>query len=92
VEKVSRQLKDQQNSPIDSGVYWTEYVLRHDKEDLARLKPLKVFHSYWFQSNLLDVWIFLLCTSIAFLYLSFFMLKWSFFYWTNRGTEKLKKN
>ena len=43
-------------SPLDTAVYWTEYVFRHG--DCAHMKPLAV-HQSWWQRRLLDVWLFI---------------------------------
>ena len=44
-------------SPLDTAVYWTEYVLRHG--DCAHMKPLALYQPWW-QRRLLDVWLFVM--------------------------------
>ncbi|KAI5706297.1 hypothetical protein M8J75_006741 [Diaphorina citri] len=53
----SRILKDRLRSPLDTAVYWTEYVLQH--EGALHLSPVSR-HLYWFQYYLLDVLAFIL--------------------------------
>jgi glucuronosyltransferase len=43
--------------PIDTAVWWTEFVLRHGG-DTSFLKP-KGIHQTWYQRRLLDVWGFI---------------------------------
>jgi glucuronosyltransferase len=60
--RLSNLFKDQPMKPVDTAVYWTEYILRHD--DLSHLKPVGREQT-WFQRRLLDVWLFtLLCTIV----------------------------
>ncbi|CAG7732911.1 unnamed protein product, partial [Allacma fusca] len=53
MEKLSKLFKDRPSSPLETAVWWTEYVLRND--DLSSLKPLGI-HQTWYQRRLLDVW------------------------------------
>lgn len=39
--------------PVDTAVWWTEYVLRH--EDTAHLRPAGN-DQYWFVRRQIDVW------------------------------------
>jgi hypothetical protein len=54
--EVSRILKDRPMSAMDTAVWWTEYVLRHET---THLKPLTLGQS-WIERRLLDVYAFLL--------------------------------
>lgn len=53
---VGRRAKDQIKSPIDTAVFWVQYVLRHDT---AHLKPPSI-NQRWWRKRLLDVWFVLL--------------------------------
>jgi glucuronosyltransferase len=64
--EVSRILKDRPMSAIDTAVWWTEYVLRHDT---THLKPLNLGQS-WIERRLLDVFAFLLLIICIFSYIS----------------------
>ena len=72
VEKVSRLFKDRISKPIETAVWWTEYVLRNPDSD--HLKPLAI-HQYWFQRRLLDVWGLLLLVFLAVAALKIYILK-----------------
>jgi len=50
MKKKSLVLRDRPMSPVDTAVYWTEFVLRH--EDTASLKPM--VHVDWFQRRMYD--------------------------------------
>lgn len=49
-------LLDRPMPPMETGIWWVEYVLRH--KDTSHLRPAG-FDQYWFQRRLLDVWLFL---------------------------------
>lgn len=49
-------LLDRPSTALETGVWWTEYVLRH--KDLSHLRAAS-FDQYWFQRRLIDVWAFL---------------------------------
>jgi glucuronosyltransferase len=50
MKKKSLVLRDRPMSPVDTAVYWTEFVLRH--EDTASLKPM--MNVDWFQRRMYD--------------------------------------
>jgi hypothetical protein len=51
-KEVSRRFKDRPMSAVDTAVWWTEYVLRHDT---AHLKSPGIWQ-HWWQRRLLDFW------------------------------------
>jgi glucuronosyltransferase len=53
MEVKSKLFRDRPQSPIDTVVYWTEYVLRND---VSSLKPMNN-HLTWYQRRLLDVYL-----------------------------------
>lgn len=61
MEVKSKLFRDRPQSPLETCVYWTEFVLRHDD-----MSPLKLMNDNlnWFQKRLLDVYIF--CFAIVF--------------------------
>ena len=59
--ETSRLFKDLPTKPLDTAVWWTEYVLRNG--DTSFLKPLGI-HQTWYERRLLDVWAFILTTLI----------------------------
>ena len=63
---VSGILKDRPMSPVEVGVYWTEFVLRH--EHTRSLKPLQ--HLPWYKRRNLDILFLLFAISTATIFLS----------------------
>ena len=59
--KMSKLFMDLPAKPIDTAVWWVEYVLRH--EDFSHLKPL-ARHQTWWQRRSLDVWFALLAVAL----------------------------
>jgi len=54
--KIQKLFRDRPMSPLDTAVWWTEYLLR--TEDTAHLRPAG--HSQnWFVRRLIDVWAFM---------------------------------
>ena len=69
--RLSVASKERPLSAIDEAMWWVDFVLRHDKEQLKLLKPLSVGQP-WYIVQSLDVWAFLvlcfvvaLCTAVA---------------------------
>ncbi|KAJ6643617.1 UDP-glucuronosyltransferase 1A7 [Pseudolycoriella hygida] len=40
MERVSVMFRDRPQKPLDTALWWTEFVIRHSPEDLATLRPL----------------------------------------------------
>ena len=55
MKKASAVFKDRPMKPVDTAVWWIEYVLRHG--DTSFLMPAAV-HQTWYQRRLIDVWFF----------------------------------
>ncbi|XP_035708366.1 UDP-glucuronosyltransferase 1-10 isoform X2 [Folsomia candida] len=63
-ENMARQsaiFRDRPSHPVDTAVWWTEYVLRHS--DTSHLRPLSV-HQPWWMKRHVDVW-FCIFSSIS---------------------------
>jgi hypothetical protein len=56
VKKLSELFKDRPQKPVDTALWWTEYVLRH--KNLTFSKPLAI-NQTWYERRLLDIWMFL---------------------------------
>jgi len=54
--EASSLFKDRPMKPLETAVWWTEYVLRH--KDVSALKSL-TSHQTWHERRLLDVWLFI---------------------------------
>ncbi|CAG7710052.1 unnamed protein product [Allacma fusca] len=61
MKAMSAIFRDRPMSPIETAVYWTEFVLRH--EDLSSLKPLNNVN--FFQRRLLDIMLLLFIFIVA---------------------------
>lgn len=46
--------RDRPQSPLETAVYWTEFVLRND--DVTSLRPM-ISHLNWYQRRSLDVYV-----------------------------------
>ena len=54
MERVTKLFQDRLETPVQTALWWTEYVLRH--EDTVSLKPLAMRQA-WYERRLLDVWL-----------------------------------
>jgi len=61
-EKVAKLFTDRPERPVDTAVWYTEFLLRH--EDLSSLRPLNIHQSWWVKRQL-DVWLILLLVTIT---------------------------
>ncbi|ODM87916.1 UDP-glucuronosyltransferase 1-7C [Orchesella cincta] len=59
MKKVSRMFSDRIQTPLQTALWWTDFVLTHSQKDLEALKPLSRGQSWWVRRQL-DVWITLL--------------------------------
>jgi len=59
--EISSLFKDRPGKPLETAVWWTEYVLRH--KDTSALKPLSLYQP-WYERRLLDVWLFLFTSAV----------------------------
>ncbi|XP_044264042.1 UDP-glucuronosyltransferase 2C1-like [Tribolium madens] len=55
--KMSKLMRDQPMKPIDSAIYWIEYVIRHRGAPYLRSASLDL---KWYQREMLDIFSFLL--------------------------------
>ncbi|KAJ8980270.1 hypothetical protein NQ317_005128 [Molorchus minor] len=87
VQERSRIMKDRQVSPIDTAVYWVEYVIRHNGARHLRVAYLDLA---WYQYYLLDVFAFILIVLFGIILL----LKKCFSYACRKRPDKkkLKRN
>jgi len=54
--KIKKLFRDRPMSPVESAVWWSEYVMRND--DTLHLRPAGHYQS-WFVRRQIDVWAFL---------------------------------
>ncbi|CAL8125213.1 unnamed protein product [Orchesella dallaii] len=64
---TSERFKDRPSKPVDTALWWVNYILRH--EDTSFLRPGRLASSLsWYQRRQLDVWAFLSFTILFLLY------------------------
>ncbi|CAG7720115.1 unnamed protein product [Allacma fusca] len=70
MKKISALSRDRPQHPMDTAIWWTEYVLRNSKDNdgLDVLKPLGI-HQPWYQRRCLDVWGFLFLIILLIVYI-----------------------
>lgn len=64
---ASIRFKDRPEKPVDTALWWVDYVMRH--EDTSFLRPLAISLT-WYQRRQLDVWGFLAIVFLITLYIS----------------------
>ncbi|XP_018569262.1 UDP-glucuronosyltransferase 2B7 [Anoplophora glabripennis] len=72
MKEISKRMRDQQNTPLETAVFWSEYAMRHNGTNF--LSPRSRDMSFFVASST-DVQLFLLFLLFAFIYLSFLGLK-----------------
>jgi glucuronosyltransferase len=72
MQKFSALSKDRPDKPLDSAVWWAEYVLRHDGARHLRSAALDLA---WYQHFLLDVIATMLLVFLVASYLSYIIVR-----------------
>jgi len=67
MDKISCQFRDRPDKPLETAVWWTEYILRQDSLDA--LVPYAARQT-WYQRRLLDVW----CLALLLLLFPYFAI------------------
>ncbi|KAJ8679192.1 hypothetical protein QAD02_014979 [Eretmocerus hayati] len=70
VKRVSREFKDHLETPINTAIYWTEYIARHGKNSLR----LPASDLLWWQNSLWDIYSFLITILIVLVYISYILI------------------
>lgn len=63
-EKLSQRFRDRPMSPMDTSIFWVEYIARHGKDALRS----PVVDMPWWQASLLDVYGFILFSMLLIMY------------------------
>lgn len=90
-KKLAKACNDRIMSPLDTAVWWTEYVLRTD--DTSHLKPLSIHQSWWTRRSLdayTLVFVFLWIASVVLFIAVKTLLKLVNFF--KGGSDKSKKS
>lgn len=79
MNRVSKLFKDRPQKPLETALWWTDFVLRHTQDELSALRPSSLGQSWWTKRQL-DVWITIfmltLTISVITLYLMVTILKY----------------
>ncbi|XP_021955947.1 UDP-glucuronosyltransferase 2B20-like [Folsomia candida] len=62
--RLSKFFRDRQNQPLESAIWWVEYVMRH--KDISHLRPVGITKS-WYERRMLHIWGFLAISLLCFL-------------------------
>ncbi|XP_046401574.1 uncharacterized protein LOC124167639 [Ischnura elegans] len=89
-KKLSSVFRDQPETPLQRGVYWTEYVIRHKGTHHLRSAAMD---QNWFQYHLIDVAAFIIATIAIFVFIVYHSLKFilSFIFPKKELDRKKKK-
>lgn len=71
-KKLSKAFKDRPNTPLETAVWWTEYVGRGNGSPYIRSEAANMS---WCQRNLIDVMVTLAVLALLSLYVSYRILK-----------------
>lgn len=61
-KEIQRRFKDRPMKPLDTAIFWIEYVIRHKGADFMKNPALKLC---WFAYNMIDVYVFTLVIILA---------------------------
>jgi len=86
-KELSERFRDRPMSPLDTAIYWVEYVARHKGAHHLRTAAVGM---PWYQYVLLDVTVFIAIISIITLYVTIKTFK--MLCCKNRNQRKIKKN
>lgn len=87
--RISRAYNDRPLSPLDTAIFWTEYVIRHRGAAHLRSAALDLT---WYQYLLLDVLAVLLCVVVFVFTVTFYVTKITIgFVLRHRSTQKKKR-
>ncbi len=73
MKRVTAMFTDRPQTPLETALWWTDFVIRHSKEDLATLRPLNV-GEFWWKRRQLDVWGTIIASIVAFLTLLSYLI------------------
>lgn len=86
-KEISRRFKDRPMSALDTAIFWIEYVIRNNGADYMKNPALSMS---WIESNMLDVYGFVILVDLVIIYVFIKMVK--FLLGKKSVTEKKKRN
>lgn len=88
-KQLSERYRDRPMSPLDTAIYWIEYVIRHKGAPHLRTAAVDM---PLYQYLLLDVIAFLLIVVVSILAILYYVSKFVFKLFMNRSSKKSKKS
>lgn len=70
--EISKRFKDRPMKPLDTAIFWIEFVIRNKGADYIKNPALGMS---WIESNMLDVWGFVFLVVLVIIYVEFKMVK-----------------
>lgn len=56
-KKVSVLFNDRPMTPLDTALWWIEFVLRHDTAEITEFMHSRIKHQSWWVRRNLDIWL-----------------------------------
>lgn len=88
-EVISKKFRDRPNTPIETAVFWVEYVIRH--KGAPELQSVAV-QLAWYKYYLADVIFVILGTVVLSIYFVYFVVSRLIAFALKRKQSKIKKN
>lgn len=74
MKKVSRLFKDRPMTPLNTAVWWIEFALRHETEEITEYMQSRSVHQSWWVRRQLDVWLFLAIVAALIVFIPSYIL------------------
>lgn len=88
-KEISRRFKDRPMAALDLAMFWIEYVIRNNGADYIKNPALRLS---WIESNMLDVFGFVILVDLMIIYIFIKMVKFLLGMGKKSVTEKKKRN
>lgn len=88
-KEISRRFKDRPMAALDLAIFWIEYVIRNNGADYIKNPALRLS---WIESNMLDVYGFVILVDLMIIYIFVKMVKFLLGMEKKSVTEKKKRN
>jgi len=80
-KRLGKVLKDTRFDPLDTAIWWTEYLIRQDNTGHL-ISPLQ--DQNWVQRRQLDIWRLVFLLSLIVIYVIFKTIRWmAFSFWNH---------
>ncbi|RVE44553.1 hypothetical protein evm_010799 [Chilo suppressalis] len=88
-KEMSKRFKDRPMTPLDTAMYWIEYVIRHNGADFIKNPAIQLS---WVAYNMLDVYAFLLVVLLVFLYMIISVILFFKRYFSSKANAEKSKS